>query len=86
MSLRVSSFEFGISVSRLILISSLTLQHHQGWFTYSYCHNDEIRQFKEMAPTQPRFPGSVSLTLSALSSWVINAVSFSPTLFTALLP
>jgi len=35
-----------------------SLQHRQGWFTYSYCHNEEIRQFKEMIPAQPRFPGN----------------------------
>jgi len=34
------------------------LQHRQGWFTYSYCHNDEIRQFREMIPAQARFPGN----------------------------
>lgn len=34
-------------------------QHRQPWFTYSYCHNREIRQFKELAHTQPRPPGNL---------------------------
>lgn len=46
------------SWSLLQPLSGTCLYHHQGWFTYSYCHNDEIRQFKEMAPTQPRFAGT----------------------------
>ena len=46
---------------RLILIPLSMLQHRQGWFTYSYCHNEEIRQFKEIIPAQPRFPGDLPL-------------------------
>lgn len=45
------------------LIPSSTLfseQYRQGWFTYSYCHNDEIRQFKEIIPSQVRFTGKIS--------------------------
>ncbi|KAF8654186.1 hypothetical protein AX16_003715 [Volvariella volvacea WC 439] len=30
-------------------LSGTCLYHRQGWFTYSYCHNKEIRQFKELA-------------------------------------
>ncbi|EJU05423.1 hypothetical protein DACRYDRAFT_113549 [Dacryopinax primogenitus] len=29
----------------------------QGWFTYSYCHNDQVRQFREMAHSHPHPPG-----------------------------
>ncbi|CAE6433888.1 unnamed protein product [Rhizoctonia solani] len=34
---------------------------HKGWFTYSYCHNDHVRQFREMThghphPIQGRIP------------------------------
>ncbi|KAF8628464.1 hypothetical protein AX15_003976 [Amanita polypyramis BW_CC] len=29
------------------------LYHRQGWFTYSYCHNHEIRQFKELSQANP---------------------------------
>lgn len=32
-------------------------QHRPGWFTYSYCHNREIRQFKELVPQTPRLAG-----------------------------
>ncbi|KDN49342.1 hypothetical protein RSAG8_02044, partial [Rhizoctonia solani AG-8 WAC10335] len=37
------------------------LYHRQGWFTYSYCHNDHVRQFREMThghphPIQGRIP------------------------------
>ncbi|KAF8894546.1 hypothetical protein BD779DRAFT_1501670 [Infundibulicybe gibba] len=32
-------------------------KHRQGWFTYSYCHNEEIRQFKELIQAQPLAPG-----------------------------
>lgn len=28
-------------------LTGTCLYHRQGWFTYSYCHNDQIRQFKE---------------------------------------
>ncbi|KAG1768357.1 hypothetical protein EDD22DRAFT_872805 [Suillus occidentalis] len=39
-------------------LSGKCLYHRQTWFTYSYCHNQEIRQFKELAHTQPRSAGS----------------------------
>lgn len=40
-------------------------KHRQGWFTYSYCHNEEIRQFKELIPPQSRTAGNtISLFLS----------------------
>ncbi|KII88615.1 hypothetical protein PLICRDRAFT_698972 [Plicaturopsis crispa FD-325 SS-3] len=29
-------------------LSGTCLYHRQGWFTYSYCHNQEIRQFREL--------------------------------------
>ncbi|RXK40925.1 hypothetical protein M231_01773 [Tremella mesenterica] len=29
----------------------------QGWFTYSYCHNSHIRQFREARHTHPHPPG-----------------------------
>ncbi|KAF8163220.1 hypothetical protein B0H34DRAFT_794953 [Crassisporium funariophilum] len=46
------------SWSLLQPLSGTCLYHRQGWFTYSYCHNDEIRQFKEAVPTQSRFTGT----------------------------
>ncbi|PPQ72146.1 hypothetical protein CVT26_006902 [Gymnopilus dilepis] len=46
------------SWSLLQPLTGTCLYHRQGWFTYSYCHNDEIRQFKEMIPAQTRFPGT----------------------------
>ncbi|KAJ7582887.1 hypothetical protein C8J56DRAFT_955982 [Mycena floridula] len=33
-------------------LSGTCLYHRQMWFTYSYCHNDEIRQFKALPQTQ----------------------------------
>ncbi|KAG5646673.1 hypothetical protein DXG03_002663 [Asterophora parasitica] len=44
-----SDFEVSPSRSWSLLqpLSGTCLYHRQGWFTYSYCHNDEIRQFKE---------------------------------------
>lgn len=35
------------SWSLLQPLSGTCLYHRQGWFTYSYCHNEEVRQFKE---------------------------------------
>ncbi|KAH9484225.1 Protein OS-9-like protein [Psilocybe cubensis] len=46
------------SWSLLQPLTGTCLYHRQGWFTYSYCHNDEIRQFKEAVPAQTRFPGT----------------------------
>ncbi|KNZ74197.1 OS-9 like protein [Termitomyces sp. J132] len=44
-----SDFEFVSSRSWSLLqpLSGTCLYHRQGWWTYSYCHNQEIRQFKE---------------------------------------
>ncbi|KAF5358280.1 hypothetical protein D9756_001648 [Leucocoprinus leucothites] len=39
------------------LLEALTgtcLYYRHGWFTYSYCHNHEIRQFKELVPQSTR--------------------------------
>ncbi|KIO19948.1 hypothetical protein M407DRAFT_11145 [Tulasnella calospora MUT 4182] len=33
------------------------LYHKQGWFTYAYCHNQYVRQFREMEHTHPHPPG-----------------------------
>ncbi|TFK29853.1 hypothetical protein FA15DRAFT_663134 [Coprinopsis marcescibilis] len=46
------------SWSLLQPLSGTCLYHRQGWFTYSYCHNKEIRQFKELAQPQARLPGT----------------------------
>jgi len=39
-------------------LSGKCLYHRQPWFTYSYCHNQQIRQFRELAPSQPHPPGA----------------------------
>ncbi|KXN85466.1 hypothetical protein AN958_11270 [Leucoagaricus sp. SymC.cos] len=39
-------------------LTGTCLFHRHGWFTYSYCHNHEIRQFKELVPQSPRLAGS----------------------------
>ncbi|KAI0306519.1 hypothetical protein B0F90DRAFT_1690540 [Multifurca ochricompacta] len=33
------------------------LYHRQGWFTYAYCHNSHVRQFREMIRPRPVTPG-----------------------------
>ncbi|KAL4068011.1 hypothetical protein J3A83DRAFT_4097720 [Scleroderma citrinum] len=38
------------------------LYHRQTWFTYSYCHNHEIRQFKELPPNHPHAQGTYEPT------------------------
>jgi hypothetical protein len=57
----------------------VTLQHRQGWFTYSYCHNKAIRQFKELAQPASRLPGPSS-PLELFSA------NFRPRLYTTLSP
>ncbi|KAJ3561902.1 hypothetical protein NP233_g9911 [Leucocoprinus birnbaumii] len=39
-------------------LSGSCLYFRHGWFTYSYCHNNEIRQFKELVPQTTRLAGS----------------------------
>ncbi|KAF9005568.1 hypothetical protein BDQ17DRAFT_1353386 [Cyathus striatus] len=46
------------SWSLLQPLTGTCLYHRQGWFTYSYCHNEEIRQFKELIPSHARAPGA----------------------------
>lgn len=45
------------SWSLLQPLSGTCLYHRQLWFTYSYCHNDEIRQFKALPQLQPNGEG-----------------------------
>ncbi|KAH7889304.1 hypothetical protein F5I97DRAFT_1947704 [Phlebopus sp. FC_14] len=45
------------SWSLLQPLSGRCLYHRQSWFTYSYCHNREIRQFKELPHSHPHPPG-----------------------------
>ncbi|KAJ3822923.1 hypothetical protein F5880DRAFT_1570760 [Lentinula raphanica] len=44
------------SWSLLQPLSGTCLYHRQGWFTYSYCHNDQIRQFRELPQAQSTVP------------------------------
>ncbi|KAM6500600.1 hypothetical protein JOM56_003614 [Amanita muscaria] len=46
------------SWSLLQPLTGTCLYHRQGWFTYSYCHNQEIRQFKELLPVNPHHLGA----------------------------
>ncbi|KAF8636659.1 hypothetical protein AX17_003465 [Amanita inopinata Kibby_2008] len=41
------------SWSLLQPLTGTCLYHRQGWFTYSYCHNRDIRQFKELIQAHP---------------------------------
>ncbi|KIY50942.1 hypothetical protein FISHEDRAFT_5801, partial [Fistulina hepatica ATCC 64428] len=49
------------SWSLLQPLTGTCLYHRQGWFTYSYCHNQEIRQFKELVQAQPHNRGKCFL-------------------------
>ncbi|GAW08394.1 misfolded glycoproteins degradation protein [Lentinula edodes] len=44
------------SWSLLQPLSGTCLYHRQGWFTYSYCHNDQIRQFRELPQAHSHMP------------------------------
>ena len=69
------------SESRSItILTLLSQQHRQGWFTYSYCHNDEIRQFKEVFPSQQvRLAGKI-LIFSIISPRFCFIYFSSPTM------
>ncbi|KAJ7156062.1 hypothetical protein C8R43DRAFT_422916 [Mycena crocata] len=41
------------SWSLLAPLDGTCLYHRQAWFTYSYCHNEEIRQFRELIQARP---------------------------------
>ncbi|KAJ7632532.1 hypothetical protein FB45DRAFT_912705 [Roridomyces roridus] len=41
------------SWSLLLPLAGTCLYHRQAWFTYSYCHNEEIRQFRELIQARP---------------------------------
>ena len=36
----------------------LSSKHRQGWFTYAYCHNSHVRQFRELLNPRPLAPGN----------------------------
>lgn len=42
-----------------MLFVLLILQHRQQWFTYSYCHNNQVRQFREAIHPHPHPPGEL---------------------------
>ncbi|KAJ7098009.1 hypothetical protein B0H15DRAFT_1009151 [Mycena belliarum] len=46
------------SWSLLLPLAGTCLYHRQPWFTYSYCHNEEIRQFRELIQARPLPPGA----------------------------
>ncbi|KAI9510861.1 hypothetical protein F5148DRAFT_1175518 [Russula earlei] len=45
------------SWSLLQPLDGTCLYHRQGWFTYAYCHNSHVRQFREVAHPRPMSPG-----------------------------
>ncbi|KZT44058.1 hypothetical protein SISSUDRAFT_968615, partial [Sistotremastrum suecicum HHB10207 ss-3] len=45
------------SWQQLSSLAGKCLYHRQGWFTYSYCHNSHVRQFKELPHAHPHPPG-----------------------------
>ncbi|KAG7452600.1 uncharacterized protein BT62DRAFT_989723 [Guyanagaster necrorhizus] len=88
------------SWSLLQPLSGSCLYHRQGWFTYSYCHDSEIRQFKELmhghahasTPEIPLFLEFISGTfpsshsaLVALSITLVSLYSWGPDPFPSFL-
>ncbi|EJD05822.1 uncharacterized protein FOMMEDRAFT_145214 [Fomitiporia mediterranea MF3/22] len=47
------------SLSLLQPLTNTCIYHRQGWFTYAYCHNSHVRQFREMAHSHPHHAGYV---------------------------
>ncbi|KAI5122070.1 hypothetical protein M0805_006053 [Coniferiporia weirii] len=47
------------SWSLLQPLSNSCIYHRQGWFTYAYCHNNQVRQFREMAHSHSHHAGYV---------------------------
>ncbi|TCD61087.1 Protein OS-9 [Steccherinum ochraceum] len=47
----------GHTWSLLQPLSGTCLYHRHGWFTYSYCHNSHVRQFREMVQPPDRRAG-----------------------------
>jgi len=45
------------SWSLLQPLDGTCLYHRQGWFTYAYCHNSHVRQFRELHNPRPLAPG-----------------------------
>ncbi|KAI0281457.1 hypothetical protein BGY98DRAFT_913452 [Russula aff. rugulosa BPL654] len=45
------------SWSLLQPLDGTCLYHRQGWFTYAYCHNSHVRQFREILHQRPPAPG-----------------------------
>ncbi|KAH8833835.1 hypothetical protein DL96DRAFT_1550752 [Flagelloscypha sp. PMI_526] len=61
----------------LALLNSLwgkCLYHRHGWFTYSYCHGKDIRQFKE----KPRNPLSGNLKIEEDPDWKAYTLGTAP--------
>jgi len=60
-----NSFEAQPEVTQTLLqswsllqpLSGKCLYHRQGWFTYSYCHNSHVRQFREQPHVHPHLAG-----------------------------
>ncbi|KAJ3505524.1 hypothetical protein NMY22_g17555 [Coprinellus aureogranulatus] len=66
------------SWSLLQPLSGTCIYHRQGWFTYSYCHNKEIRQFRELAQSVSRLPGpSIHLILRIILAFKVLQSAFS---------
>ncbi|KAA1474921.1 hypothetical protein DENSPDRAFT_841598 [Dentipellis sp. KUC8613] len=45
------------SWSLLQPLAGTCIYHRQGWFTYAYCHNSHVRQFREALRAHPSNPG-----------------------------
>lgn len=51
-------------------VPKLRLQHRQGWFTYSYCHNSHVRQFHELHHQHVPTTGDVPFALRPIAELV----------------
>ncbi|KAK0210661.1 hypothetical protein DFS33DRAFT_1252254 [Desarmillaria ectypa] len=60
------------SWSLLQPLSGSCLYHRQGWFTYSYCHNNEIRQFKELMHGHAHATTPVPLSKTLWESYTLG--------------
>ena len=54
-------------------------QHRQTWFTYSYCHNHEIRQFKELPHNHPHAQGIVHFYFHLYLGFQTQLGTYEPT-------
>lgn len=55
---KLSICEYGFIIACHHWLTFVPRKHRQGWFTYAYCHNHHVRQFKELEHSHPHPPGN----------------------------